>query len=123
MNSPRLILVYNADRGLFSAAAGWAHKWLSPDTYACALCKISYGARGMLPAWRDYLATVPLPVEFLYRDTFRERYYTHHEWALPAILVDDGELKILLSSKEIEEAGGLGGLILRMDGKLAELRT
>jgi hypothetical protein len=123
VRSPRLILVYNADRGLFSAAAGWAHKWLSPDTYTCALCKVSYGATGMLPAWRDYLATVSFPVEFLYRDTFQERYGMHREWPLPAIFVDDDALEILLSAKEIEEAGGLAGLILRLDGKLADLRT
>ena len=39
-----LILVYNADSGFFNALADSAHKLLSPSTYDCRLCALTYGA-------------------------------------------------------------------------------
>ena len=39
MNPERLILVYNADNGLFNAVTDWSHKFFSPQTYQCSLCR------------------------------------------------------------------------------------
>ena len=38
-----LLFVYNADTGLFNTVADAAHKILSPSTYSCNLCKVTYG--------------------------------------------------------------------------------
>ncbi|MDP1579750.1 MAG: hypothetical protein Q8M02_05695 [Candidatus Didemnitutus sp.] len=124
MNTPRLLLVYNADSGLFNAAAGWAHKLISPETYACSLCKITYGHTGMLRAWQTYLAGQPFPTAFLYRDTFQERYPDLAEHPLPLILVEDGPgVEILLEAADIEVANGLATLITEVEAALADWRS
>ncbi|MCF7977351.1 hypothetical protein U5801_08255 [Lamprobacter modestohalophilus] len=43
MSRDELIFVYNADTGLFNQLADAAHKAFSADTYACNLCRVTYG--------------------------------------------------------------------------------
>jgi hypothetical protein len=64
----QLVFVYNADAGLASAALDWLHKIVSPRTYACSLCGVSYGHLGMRPEWREFIGTLDMPVRFAYRD-------------------------------------------------------
>lgn len=39
-----LIFVYNAKSGLISAFGDMVHKIVSPATYPCSLCALTYGA-------------------------------------------------------------------------------
>ena len=50
-----LIFIYNAESGLFNAVSDYLHKVISPDTYACSLCQITYGNLGMKKKWKDFL--------------------------------------------------------------------
>ena len=86
----RLVFVYNADRGLFNAATDSVHKLLSPGTYECRLCQVTYGAFAMRRAWRDYLDGLGLPLVFLHRDEFLGTYPALTELPLPVILTDGG---------------------------------
>jgi hypothetical protein len=68
MSNTTLIFVYNADAKLASAALDFLHKIVSPSTYQCKLCEITYGTFSMVKEWKDFIATLPLPVKFLHRD-------------------------------------------------------
>ena len=67
---PTLLFVYNADTGLFSVMTDYAHKILSPKTYPCNLCAITYGNMGMNKQWKEYINNLTIPIEFLHRDEF-----------------------------------------------------
>jgi hypothetical protein len=80
----RRIFVYNADGGRLAGLRDMFHKILSPSTYACSLCAVTYGATSMRPEWQQFIKTLPVPVEFLHRDEFIR---DHLQWAahpLPA---------------------------------------
>ena len=47
-----LILVYNADSDLFSLIKDALHKILSPSTYQCNLCSLTFGMIGMRDEWK-----------------------------------------------------------------------
>jgi hypothetical protein len=85
-----LIFVYNADSGLFNAMADAAHKVFSPDTYACNLCKVTYGWMTEKQAWRAFVETLPVEVDFLHRDELRRAFPTL-VIALPAVLRRDSD--------------------------------
>ena len=70
---PGLVFVYNADSGVFNALADLAHKALSPETYSCNLCALTYSALGMRREWKRFMDKLGRPVEFLHRDELRER--------------------------------------------------
>ncbi len=119
MHPDRIILVYNEGNGLFDAVSGWSHKLLSPATYRCALCKITFGLTGMLVPWKSYLDRLPFPVTFLHQNEFRQQFPAHGTLSLPVILAERaGRTEVLLSAKEIGTAGGLLALIGRIQDRL-----
>lgn len=81
---PALVFVYNADGGLFNSLADRAHKILSPQTYQCNLCSLTYSNFGMKKEWKEFLSRLELPMEFFHRDEF-EAQYGLGEAPLPAI--------------------------------------
>ncbi|NJB70808.1 hypothetical protein GGR42_001270 [Saonia flava] len=54
MANNKLIFVYNANSGIHNAILDSAHKMLSPETYACNLCDITYGTIKEDKIWRKY---------------------------------------------------------------------
>lgn len=111
MQPQTLLLVYNADNGLFNALSDWAHKLFSPETYECSLCRYTYGLTGMRRQWKEFLESLGCPAVFLYRTQFRER-YPHLDLRFPAILVEtEPPPRVLLSAQEITAAGSLETLI------------
>src|SRR3954464_123565 len=92
---PALVVVYNADSGVFNALADVAHKIFSPDTYACNLCALTHTAFGMRSEWKLFLEGLGVPLEFLHADELRSRYGLEGV-SLPAIFEKvDGTLRVL----------------------------
>ena len=79
-----LVFVYNADAGLFSMLTDYAHKIVSPQTYACSLCALTYGNLGMKRAWKRFVTGLDATIEFLHRDELAERYGVR-DVPLPAV--------------------------------------
>jgi hypothetical protein len=115
----RLLMIYNAEDGLFNAINDWAHKFFTPSTYECHLCRFTYGMTGMLQPWKKFIESQPFPTEFLYRPFFRKAHPDYQDVALPLILTEkNGVLDVLLLADEIKEAGELDGLIALVRARL-----
>ena len=37
-----IVFIYNAKSGTVNSLIDWAHKIVSPDTYECSLCSMTY---------------------------------------------------------------------------------
>ncbi len=106
---PRLILVYNADSGLFTALIHTIHKQLRPSTYPCSLCAITYGVVSMHGKWRRFLDRLDCEVVIHHRDEFARAFPElgmrgAREIALPAILFADPgeEPRMLIPADELD---------------------
>ena len=100
---PTFLFVYNADTGLFNVVTDYAHKILSPKTYPCNLCAITYGNMGMNKKWKKFIATLDFPVEFLHRDEFFKQ-YDLRDMQLPAAFVKrEKDISVLVTHNEINE--------------------
>lgn len=80
MNS-KLIFVYNANSGKLNALLDSAHKVVSPSTYECQLCDLTFGIFKENELWvrfRESLATTnpDLKLEFLHKDEFEKQYWS-----------------------------------------------
>ena len=64
----KLIFIYNASNDYLSVAFDFTHKIISPKTYQCSLCKVTYGAFKMHKKWEEYLDSINLEVVFLYKN-------------------------------------------------------
>lgn len=106
-----LLFVYNADTGLFSVVTDYAHKILSPKTYPCNLCALTYGNMGMNKKWKEFIAGLKVPIEFLHRDEF-VKHHNLSDAQLPAAFVKKGEsLAMLITAGEINECTSVDALI------------
>ena len=115
----KLIFVYNADSGLFSTVTDFAHKIVSPETYSCNLCKITYGNITMKSSWKDYVGSLNCEKEFLHRNEFQSRYPEFKGCDLPAIFACmQDEIKMLVSAQEINAVNDIEGLKDKLNKKL-----
>ncbi len=112
----KLLIVYNADSGFFNTVASSIHKALSPETYACQLCRLTYGMTHMVEAWKSYLEALPIAVRALHRNEFQAQFPALQASALPAIfLVHIGRVDVLLSAETIQATGEIPLLIERLN--------
>lgn len=101
MKERELIVVYNASSGLFGTVTDFAHKILSPTTYQCRLCALTYGDFSMKKEWKSFIENFPVKTTFLHKNEFLDRYKI--KMALPAIFIQSEEgIKTLISRQEIE---------------------
>lgn len=108
--NPKLIFVYNAESGMFNALTDLAHKTLSPETYSCNLCALTYSTFGMRREWKGFLENLDLSFEFLHADEMREIYQANGA-PLPAVFIkEDEKLRVLIEAAEINECRTLGEL-------------
>ncbi len=110
--SSTLVFVYNANSGLFNALMDMAHKILSPNTYPCSLCALTYGNFGMRREWRNFIDRLGTQVEFLHADELKDRYGVEAV-ALPAVFLEQGgELEVLVCKDALDACQTLSGLEL-----------
>lgn len=118
--APTLILVYNANGGPLNALGDAVHKLVSPATYPCLLCALTYGAVSMRREWRAFLDGLGLPALFLYRDELLGD-LDDRDISLPAILLCDNEPepRVLIGAEEINALPDLAELIALVRSRLA----
>ncbi len=56
-----LIFAYNADSGFLEALKDGMRKVVSPSTYPCRLCALTYGLATMRPRWRSFVEGAGCP--------------------------------------------------------------
>jgi hypothetical protein len=100
-SKPTLLFVYNADTGLFSVMTDYAHKILSPKTYPCNLCAITYGNMGMNKKWKEYIDNLTISIEFLHRDEFLKRYDLKNTQLPAAFIKKEDNIAVLIDHSEI----------------------
>jgi len=119
-NKSEIIIIYNAESGIFNSLSDYVHKIVSPETYQCSLCGLTYGNLGMEVKWKNYLQQLTLPVSFKYKNQRQEIPEKFVQTALPVILFKkNGTIKELLNSHEINAAVNLEELIRMMDNKIS----
>jgi hypothetical protein len=117
-NKAALVFVYNADSGIFSAAADVAHKIFSPQTYPCRLCALTHSAFRMRDDWKRFLDALGRPLEFLHADELRAR-YKQPGVGLPAIFEKrGGGLTLWLDADSINGCRTTNDLKLLITDKL-----
>lgn len=115
----KLIFVYNADTGVFNAITDTIHKVMSPDTYECRLCQITYGMTSMQNAWREFLSDIEGEKVFLHRNEFQKQ-HPDIPANLPAIFTEEmGQLYPFLTAEEINECSDLESLMETVKSKLS----
>ncbi len=121
MGQAKLIFIYNADAGLVNAALDTLHKWFSPQTYNCQLCRISHHGFGMRRAMEEFLQQLDMELVFLHRDDYQGRVGRPLE--LPVILLQgptDPQAHVLLDRETINACEDLPQLLQALRAALPQ---
>jgi len=115
-----LIFVYNADSGSILAIKDYFHKIISPKTYDCNLCALTYDMLGMKSVWKETIEKTGMKTTFMHKDELKEKYSLSYD--LPVILVkDEDNIKTILAAQEINRITILNELIMKLNKKLSEI--
>lgn len=114
-----LLFVYNADSGKLNALLDTAHKIVSPSTYSCRLCELTYGLMNEKQAWREFHQSLGERVVFLHRDEFEAQYQQRPGYPF---LADVGEthFEVLLDSVAFAKLNDTTSLIAKVQQVIAE---
>ena len=111
LNSGTLIFVYNADSEFFSLVSDFAHKIISPETYACNLCKLTYGNFFIKKDWKDFIENLRIEKLFYHKDQFCQKYPDFAGLKLPAVLVfRNGTISEIIGAEELNRLNSLNDL-------------
>jgi hypothetical protein len=114
-----LILVYNANSDLFSTVSDFAHKILSPSTYSCNLCALTYDNFTIKQEWTSFIEGLSIKTIFLHKDKFEKLYKIQP--ALPAgFIAKNGTIEEIISKQEIESCQSLEELKTLVKQKIKE---
>ncbi len=117
----KLVFVYNAEEGIFHGMLDSIHKTLSPKTYPCDLCALTYGALSMKKQWREWLKSLDMPVEFYHRADFKAA-WPEVNVALPVIMKEEGgALHFVVPAQDFKGMKTLDDLITVMRERLQTL--
>ena len=118
-NESELIFIYNAKSGIVNEFLDFAHKIISPSTYNCNLCAISYGNFTIKKKWSDYISSLPVRSTFTYKDKVSE--YGYDNIKFPSIIFQDkSKSKVIISSEEINKLKKIDQLINILNDRLKD---
>jgi len=116
-----LIFIYNAKSGLVNEMIDFAHKIVSPETYDCNLCAISYGTFTKKKKWSNYINSLPIKSTFTYKDKISALKKELSSLRFPTIIIRDGvQLNEIISRNEINSIKNLNQLISLLNERLDE---
>lgn len=104
--SGQLIFVYNANSDLFSTVTDFAHKILSPSTYDCHLCELTYGNLMIKKEWKSFIETLPVETIFLHKDEFEKQQAIKTDFPA-AYIATNGTINEIISKQEIKSCKSL----------------
>ena len=117
----KIIFVYNADGGLMGSTLDVIHKVVSPSTYQCSLCTITYGALTEKKEWKSFRKNLKIPTEFLHKDKFEKQYKTKAKKYPVVFLEKEGKVRELIRAEEINACKNINDLktLVKMKTKQA----
>ncbi len=122
----KLIFVYNANSGARNALFDGMHKVLSPSTYQCSLCELTYGVVREDRAWKKFRQGSDHKLVFLHKDEFAKKYASKfgYKFTFPVVLVEnENELELFIATEELNQLSTARQLVTLVDKRLKKISS
>lgn len=116
-----LIFVYNANSGVHHSLLDSVHKILSPKTYECNLCELTFGLVSENRKWKAFRKQSDIEMFFLHKDDYQRQFKSKFEklYELPVILYQDNyDLSLLMGKNELNQIEDVDVLIEKIKSRL-----
>lgn len=122
MIKTEVVFIYNARSGWGNALMDSIHKVVSPATYSCALCQLTYGLVGERSSWRDFILSLPMQVRFVHLDEMEvelQVFIDQNDGAPAVVEHDTSGYRLLLSATDLNGFGSLEELMRVLEAKFS----
>ncbi|TLP80906.1 GTPase [Maribacter sp. ACAM166] len=115
--SKKLLFIYNANSTAGSQLLDFAHKIISPVTYDCKLCSLTFGTFTENKQWKAFRKTLlakGYDLSFLHKDEFQKSYNSKFgpAFTFPIILVEtEYDLEVLVTTAKLNAMETVGELV------------
>ena len=117
----KIHFIYNANDDIFSVINDFFHKSLSPKTYDCDLCALSYGMFSKKEKWSNFLDSLQYDYAFIYKN--QSNPILDHVDSFPVILFQqDDDIMVLVSTDDISKCNSIDELIFTINLKLTDFK-
>jgi hypothetical protein len=114
----QVLFVYNAKSDLWNKAYDFMHKIISPQTYNCNLCALTFDNFSERKEWTEFRSSLSIDFKFLYSDNF-ENEFPSEKTSYPVVyLKSNNGIEKLLSSNEINTIGNIQGFMQLIKDRL-----
>lgn len=120
----KLLFIYNANSGKINGYLDALHKLVSPKTYSCNLCEITYGVFTENKTWKKFRTSGNFPMKFIHLDEFKKQYASKFgsKFTFPIVLLENkGELELFISTNELNGLKNAEGLIEMISDRLKHI--
>ena len=110
----KLIFIYDANSGKHNALLDTMHKIVSPNTYNCNLCDITFGLFTENKTWRKFRETSKVEMVFLHKDEYLKKYKSkfNNKFTFPIVLAEHLEsLSVFINTDELNKLKNHEGLM------------
>ena len=114
----KIVFVYNANSGLMNTVLDIGHKIISPDTYECNLCAITYGVLTDNKEWKAFRESSKDELEFLHKDEFEEKYQQVRDYPIVLVSNTNNELSELIDKDELNKMQTAKQLIQKLQATI-----
>ncbi|MEL6810580.1 MAG: GTPase [Bacteroidota bacterium] len=100
----KLLFVYNANSGFLDKIIDNARKIVSPSTYECNLCAITFGNFTEDELWKAFRENTHIAMEFYHKDEFLEKYKSKWlpRYDFPLILTEGNtDLELFIPAEDL----------------------
>ncbi len=126
MKIQSLIFVYNANSGAVNALLDTAHKIVSPDTYECSLCALTFGNFKENITWKAFRESANVEMLFLHKNEFlkqyRSKWLPKYDFPIVLMKVDD-QLEAFVTKKELNLVESTESLISLINNRFEEFKA
>lgn len=106
----KLIFIYNAESGKLNALMDSLHKLVSPSTYSCKLCELTFGSFGEKNNWKEFRENLEVDTDFMHKDEFLKLYASKfgHKFEFPVVLAQtELGLEVFIANDELQEISSI----------------
>lgn len=112
-----IYFIYNANNDFLSIISDFIHKEISPKSYPCELCSLSYGSFTKKDKWKEFLSELNYEYSFIYKNETHGLEFD--EKKLPMIIIKSNEeTQILVTKEELKKCSNVDDLINLIKYKL-----
>lgn len=120
----KLLFVYKAKRNAGSQVLDFVHKIMSPATYDCQLCTLTFGRFRENKQWKAFrknLLSKGYELSFLHKDEFQKNYKSKFvpAFTFPIVLTETPyDLEVLVPTEQLNKMRQVGELVAVLEAAL-----